>query len=994
MRRLALSGVVCLPTLIAAVALADAPLRLNEIRLEQPGKDADEYIEIAGAAGESLKGVTIVVIGDDDDAFPGQQNGFIESVVSLGGTVPASGFFVVAKDGFSLGTPNLVANLNLEGDDNVTFLLVRGFTGSNGQKLDTNDDGVLDITPWTSVVASVAVVKTLTPDGNASDRYYSTTTVGPDAGEQPAAAWLCANTSQWIIGTQDPLGGVDSPGAGNQFCVPQGVIINEVRIDQAGADNNEYFELKGAPGQSLDGYFFVTIGDGTTAQGSGVVESVVPLAGTSIAADGLLSVGESTFAASPGYGALDVVITGANPLNFENSDNVTHLLVQGFTGALNTDLDTNDDGVLDVTPWSSISDSVATVLTSASTPAIGTEWWYSPTRLGPDTGGFVPGHVYRCTSAGTWQIGPFQNGGTPPQVIVDTAGAPNPGCTTCGPGAGNCHVVHAAPGCVDTSCCNLVTGVDPTCGTVTWDQDCVNLARQFCLVAGSPPALSFNEIRIDEPSNTDPNEYIEIKGAPGANLNGVSIVVVGDGADLNGNVETVIPLNGTFIPKDGVFLVAKGTLTLAAPDTVRSFSLENGDSVTYFLVWNWTGLINTDYDLNNDGTLDSLPWDSTIDSLGIKAGDGRLTYSANSVGPDYGGLPAHVVKCTDNSWRFGRFNPAATDGFGSPGVANTTCPPAYACGNPQAPSCFSPHDPPGCSDQTCCNSVCVVDVTCCEVTWDADCANQATLNCFVPSNPPDVQISEIRIDQTSLDTDEYFEIVGQPNTLLNGLTYIVIGDGGTTQGSGVIEFAQSLNGNRIPEDGFFLAARTTLTLGGATPNLVLPAQPEFENSDNVTHMLVWGFTGAINQDLDTNDDGSLDVTPWLSALQSVAFIESAANPPVGTEFAYGKVRVGPDAGSFVPSQLAYCPSTNAWTIGTFATNAKTVDSPGAANFGCEYSTGPGCPADIDGDGSVGATDLAALLGAWGSTGSADIDGDGSVGAQDLAALLAAWGACP
>ena len=70
MRRLAISGVVCLPSLFAAVALADAPLRLNEIRLEQPGADFDEYIEIAGAAGESLAGVSIVVIGDDDFALP------------------------------------------------------------------------------------------------------------------------------------------------------------------------------------------------------------------------------------------------------------------------------------------------------------------------------------------------------------------------------------------------------------------------------------------------------------------------------------------------------------------------------------------------------------------------------------------------------------------------------------------------------------------------------------------------------------------------------------------------------------------------------------------------------------------------------------------------------------------------------------------------------------------------------------------------------------
>ena len=47
--------------------------------------------------------------------------------------------------------------------------------------------------------------------------------------------------------------------------------------------------------------------------------------------------------------------------------------------------------------------------------------------------------------------------------------------------------------------------------------------------------------------------------------------------------------------------------------------------------------------------------------------------------------------------------------------------------------------------------------------------------------------------------------------------------------------------------------------------------------------------------------------------------------------------------------------------------------------------------DLDGDGVVGARDIAILLGAWGSGGAADLDGNGSVGAEDLALLLGAWG---
>ncbi len=55
-----------------------------------------------------------------------------------------------------------------------------------------------------------------------------------------------------------------------------------------------------------------------------------------------------------------------------------------------------------------------------------------------------------------------------------------------------------------------------------------------------------------------------------------------------------------------------------------------------------------------------------------------------------------------------------------------------------------------------------------------------------------------------------------------------------------------------------------------------------------------------------------------------------------------------------------------------------------------------CIADLDGDGAVGASDLAAVLASWGRCDvcAADLDDDGMVGLSDLAALISAWGACP
>ena len=53
-----------------------------------------------------------------------------------------------------------------------------------------------------------------------------------------------------------------------------------------------------------------------------------------------------------------------------------------------------------------------------------------------------------------------------------------------------------------------------------------------------------------------------------------------------------------------------------------------------------------------------------------------------------------------------------------------------------------------------------------------------------------------------------------------------------------------------------------------------------------------------------------------------------------------------------------------------------------------------CTSDINGDGLVGASDLLAILAAWGSDdSSADLDADGLVTASDILILLSDWGPC-
>lgn len=173
------------------------------------------------------------------------------------------------------------------------------------------------------------------------------------------------------------------------------VVINEIRIDQGGSDYNEYFELFGSPGESLDGLTYVVIGDGTG--GSGVVETALDLTGNVIAADGHFLVVEDIWVTAC-EDAIDLSVP-SNNLNFENSDNVTHLLVTGFTGAVGDDIDTDDDGVIDNPIWTSVVDCIALI------ESVGTgDLVYCDNTIGPD-GSFVPAHVLRCETF--WKKGDF-----------------------------------------------------------------------------------------------------------------------------------------------------------------------------------------------------------------------------------------------------------------------------------------------------------------------------------------------------------------------------------------------------------------------------------------------------------------------------------------------------------------------------------------------------------------------------------------------------------
>ncbi len=81
---------------------------------------------------------------------------------------------------------------------------------------------------------------------------------------------------------------------------------------------------------------------------------------------------------------------------------------------------------------------------------------------------------------------------------------------------------------------------------------------------------------------------------------------------------------------------------------------------------------------------------------------------------------------------------------------------------------------------------------------------------------------------------------------------------------------------------------------------------------------------------------------------------------------------------------------------TAVTGAHGEDQQRGAAYVFDVALNCDCPQDLDLDGNVGASDLPALLVAWGPNPGhpADFDGNGAVGVSDLLALLANWGPCP
>jgi plastocyanin len=504
----------------------------------------------------------------------------------------------------------------------------------------------------------------------------------------------------------------------------------------------------------------------------------------------------------------------------------------------------------------------------------------------------------------------------------------------------------------------------------------------------------YGDINVD--GNGDPWEYLDgwayrVDGttANGGVFSDLDFTYSGanavDGCSANDTCDSVIPI-GTYMAGGGgggtTHHVAAGS-SVFSPDYIE---VEIGDTI----IWTRTGgnhTVTSGSGCSADGLFDGdinakvmtfewvVPADAPADipyfciphcTFGM-IGD---IHVLDAAGPDSDGdgWEDSVDNCPDTP------NPGQEDCNGD-GVGD-------AC-DTNAIDCDGNGVPDDCESFADCNENGINDI--CDLadgTLHDDNANGLPDECEYPSVA--VQLQEIRIDQPDADNDEYAEIHGYGSPTLDGLFYIVIGDG--SGGSGVIENVTDLSGITIPESGTLLLAEDEDTLGAVADVIV---NLDFENSDNVTHLLVMNFYGSYGDDLDTNDDGVLDVIPWTEVIDGVRIIET----PESGEHTYLDVeQVGPTLDGYAPAHVyRYTSACGNFAMGTYDPyDELSADSPGVENPACPTD----CIADIDGNGVVAVADILALIGEWGSANPAlDLDGDGIVGVSDLLMIIAAWGPC-
>ena len=210
-----------------------------------------------------------------------------------------------------------------------------------------------------------------------------------------------------------------------------------------------------------------------------------------------------------------------------------------------------------------------------------------------------------------------------------------------------------------------------------------------------------------------------------------------------------------------------------------------------------------------------------------------------------------------------------------------------------------------------------------------------------------------------------------------------------------IDLAVGISPPSSPSSGNVVAKRLRFRVI-APGNDCTPAQLVQFRSDKLVRNLLTDSEGtAIVPALASLNELNLGPTPSITAPPDIS-----GTPAAGSATLFTSVGVVTASGCGPVLNLSFVRSDGATTVNA---GFHRVDSPVTITWTVTDECGRTASdtqvvtvdvgyADLSGDGMVDASDMAFVLGAWGTSGNVgDVDGDGVVSAKDLAAILNNWG---
>lgn len=232
----------------------------------------------------------------------------------------------------------------------------------------------------------------------------------------------------------------------------------------------------------------------------------------------------------------------------------------------------------------------------------------------------------------------------------------------------------------------------------------------LCLLCLSASAQLINELDINPGGTDQPCEYVELRGTPGAIIQNVHFVAFEGDAAPSGTADFVVTFGspGPAFGSNGLIVVtgttACGARTYPA-ETTRvqtalldaSNGLENG-TISFLLISSATAITpSTDYDTDNNGTLEGLPAGATIlDAVAWSDGDaGDIMYGGVTLSASGGTIgaatrfPNNTTANSPSAWYAGALTGTNDATTYSPTVRTSNFPPDGAL-TPGAPNVGTP----------------------------------------------------------------------------------------------------------------------------------------------------------------------------------------------------------------------------------------------------------------------------------------------------------------